>query len=33
MTKMLLNDLLDYAMLKNGAFNIKYEYFDLNTVV
>ena len=29
MTKMLLDDLLDYAQLKNGAFSIINEYFDL----
>ena len=33
MTKMLLDDLMDYAQLKNGAFNIIYEYFDLDEVI
>ena len=33
MTKMLLDDLMDHAMIQNGAFQIVYEYFDLAEVI
>lgn len=33
MTKMLLDDLMDYAQLKNNSFNVTNEYFDLSKVV
>ena len=33
MTKMLLDDLMDYAQLKNDSFNIVSEYFDLQKII
>ena len=33
MTKMLLDDLMDYAQLKNDSFNIVPEYFDLQKII
>ena len=33
MTKMLLDDLMDYAQLKNDSFNLVPEYFDLQKII
>jgi len=33
MTMILMNDLMDFAQLKNGSFSIVNEYFDLSDVI